>query len=86
MIKVALLLCSAAVCTTKHRKNSKPELQNQFLFCNRFLLFVRYLHGGQEDFSNDQSGLNQEKFNIIKKRKEGNSVSVSRVLFLAPHY
>jgi len=47
MIKVALLLCSGAVCTAEHRKNSKPELQNQFLFCNKFLLFVRYLHGGQ---------------------------------------
>ena len=53
MIKVALLLCSAAVRTAEYRKNSKPELQNQFLFCNMFLLFVRYLHGGQEDFSND---------------------------------
>ena len=53
MIKVALLLCSAAVCTAEYRKNSKPELQNQFLFCNMFLLFVQYLHGGQEDFSND---------------------------------
>ena len=59
MIKVALLLCSAAVCTAKHRKNSKPELQNQFLFCNMFLLFVRYLHGGQEDFSNGRSGFKQ---------------------------
>ena len=49
MIKVALLLSSGAVCTAKHRKNSKPELYNQFLFCNSFLLFVRYLHGGQED-------------------------------------
>ena len=48
MIKVALLLCSGAVCTAEHRKNSKPELQNQFLFCNGFLLFVRYLHGGIE--------------------------------------
>ena len=57
MIKVALLLCSAAVCTAEYRKNSKPELQNQFLFCNMFLLFVQYLHGGQEDFSNDRSGL-----------------------------
>ena len=47
MIKVALLLCSDAVCTAEHRKNSKPELQNQFLFCNKFLLFVRYLHGGR---------------------------------------
>ena len=33
-----------AVCTAKHRKNSKPELYIQFLFCNMFLLFVRYLH------------------------------------------
>ena len=49
MIKVALLLSSGAVCTAKHRKNSNPELYNQFLFCNSFLLFVRYLHGGQED-------------------------------------
>ena len=53
MIKVALLLCSAAVCTAKHRKNSKSELQNQFLFCNMFLLFVRYLHGGYEDVKDD---------------------------------
>ena len=59
MIKVALLLSSGAVCTAKHRKNSKPELQNQFLFCNMFLLFVRYLHGRQGDFSNDRSGFKQ---------------------------
>ena len=44
MIKVALLLSIGAVCTAKHRKNSNPELYNQFLFCNMFLLFVRYLH------------------------------------------
>ena len=31
------------------RKNSNPELQNQFLFCNMFLLFRRYLHFGHED-------------------------------------
>ena len=42
---MALLLSSGAVCTAKHRKNSTPELYNQFLFCNSFLLFVRYLHG-----------------------------------------
>ena len=48
-VKVALSLSSGAVCTAKHRKNSNPELYNQFLFCNSFLLFVRYLHGGQED-------------------------------------
>ena len=30
-------------------KNSKPELYNQFLFCNSFLLFRQYLHSGQED-------------------------------------
>ena len=48
MIKVALLLCSAAVCTAEYRKNSKLELYNQFLFCNMFLLFVRYLHGEHE--------------------------------------
>jgi len=29
-------------------ENSKPELYNQFLFCNKFLLFVRYLHGGRQ--------------------------------------
>ena len=46
---MALLLSFGAVCTAKHRKNSKPELYNQFLFCNMFLLFVRYLHGGYED-------------------------------------
>ena len=44
---MALLLSSGAVCTAKHRKNSEPELYNQFLFCNMFLLFVRYLHGGR---------------------------------------
>ena len=36
-----------AVCTAKHRKNSNLNLYNQFLFCNMFLLFVRYLHGGR---------------------------------------
>ena len=45
---MALLLSLGAVCTAKHRKNSKPELYNQFLFCNMFLLFVRYLHGGHD--------------------------------------
>ena len=44
---MALLLNIGAVCTAKHRKNSKPDLYNQFLFCNSFLLFVRYLHGGR---------------------------------------
>ena len=48
---MALLLSLGAVCTAKHRKNSKPELYNQFLFCNMFLLFRQYLHGGQEEFS-----------------------------------
>ena len=46
---MALSLSVGAVFTAKHRKNSKPELYNQFLFCNMFLLFVRYLHGGHED-------------------------------------
>ena len=46
-VKEALLLSVGAVFTAKHRKNSKPELYNQFLFCNKFLLFVRYLHGGR---------------------------------------
>ena len=46
---MALLLSLGAVCTAKHRKNSKPELYNQFLFCNMFLFFVRYVHGGYED-------------------------------------
>ena len=32
----------------KHR-NSFLILYNGFLFCNSFLLFVRYLHGGHED-------------------------------------
>ena len=45
---MALSLGVGAVCTAKHRKNSKSELYNQFLFCNSFLLFVRYLHGGHE--------------------------------------
>ena len=49
MIKVALLLSIGAVCTAKHRKNSKTELYNQFLFCNKFLPFRQYLHSGQED-------------------------------------
>nr|DAF03629.1 MAG TPA: hypothetical protein [Bacteriophage sp.] len=44
-----------AVCTAKHRKNSKPELYNQFLFCNMFLLFRQYLHGGQEDIMNKKT-------------------------------
>ena len=35
---MALSYGVGAVCTAKHRKNSKPELYNQFLFCNRFLL------------------------------------------------
>ena len=48
MIKVALLLSMGAVCTVKHRKKSNLNLYNQFLFCNSFLLFVRYLHGGHE--------------------------------------
>ena len=30
---------------TKHQKNGSQNLYNQFLFCNSFLLFVRYLHG-----------------------------------------
>ena len=46
---MALSYGVGAVCTAKHRKNSKSELYNQFLFCNMFLLFVRYLHGGYED-------------------------------------
>ena len=32
----------------KHR-NSFLILYNGFLFCNSFLLFVRYLYGGYED-------------------------------------
>ena len=44
---MALSYGVGAVCTAKHRKNSKSELYNQFLFCNIFLLFVRYLHGGR---------------------------------------
>ena len=46
---MALLLSSGAVCTAKHRKNSFLILYNLFLFCNSFLLFVRYLHGGYEN-------------------------------------
>ena len=44
MIKVALLLSMGAVGTAKHHKNSNLNLYNQFLFCNSFLPFVRYLH------------------------------------------
>jgi len=33
----------------KKHKNSFLILYNGFLFCNSFLLFVRYLHGGHED-------------------------------------
>ena len=33
----------------KNHKNSFLILYNWFLFCNMFLLFVRYLHGGYED-------------------------------------
>ena len=43
------MLSVGAVFAAKYRKNSKLELYNQFLFCNMFLLFVRYLHGGYED-------------------------------------
>ena len=32
---------------SKYEKNSFENLYNQFLFCNMFLLFVRYLHGGR---------------------------------------
>ena len=46
-VKEALSLNMGAVCTAKHRKNSQPELYNQFLFCNRFLPFRQYLHSGQ---------------------------------------
>ena len=46
MIKVALLLSMGAVCVAWHAQNSKSELYNQFLFCNMFLLFWQYLHGG----------------------------------------
>ena len=35
---MALSYGVGAVCTAKQRKNSKSELYNQFLFCNRFLL------------------------------------------------
>ena len=52
---MALSLSMGAVCTAKHRKNSKPELYNQFLFCNMFLLFRQYLHGGQEDIMNKKT-------------------------------
>ena len=36
MIKVALLLCSAAVCTTKHRKNSNQNSKSNFYFVTCF--------------------------------------------------
>ena len=48
-VKEALSLSVEAVSTAEHRRNSKPELYNQFLFCNMFLLYRRYLHGGNED-------------------------------------
>ena len=51
---MALSLSSGAVCTAKHRKNSKLKLYNQFLFCNTFLPLVRYLHSGQEDMFIDK--------------------------------
>ena len=46
---MALSYGMRAVCTAKHRKNSKTELQNEILFCNKFLPFRQYLHSGQED-------------------------------------
>ena len=49
---MALSLCAGAVCTAKHHKNSFLILYNCFLFCNSFLLFVRYLHGGHEEVFN----------------------------------
>ncbi|WP_294790781.1 hypothetical protein, partial [Prevotella sp.] len=49
-VKEALLLSVGAVCTAKHRKNSKTELQNEILFCNKFLPFRQYLHSGQEGY------------------------------------
>ena len=47
--KEAFLVYYGGNIAAKYHKNSKAELYNQFLFCNSFLLFVRYLHGGQED-------------------------------------
>ena len=44
MIKVALSLSVCAFLQQNTAKNSNPELYNRFLFCNRILLFVRYLH------------------------------------------
>ena len=41
----------------KNHTNSFLILYNQFLFCNSFLLFVQYLHGGHEDVFFDKKTL-----------------------------
>ena len=48
-VKEALLLGVGTVRTAKYRKNSRPGLYNQFLFCNRFLPLEQYLHGRYKD-------------------------------------
>ena len=47
---MALSLDVGAVFTAELRKNSKPELYNQFLFCNSFLPFRRYLHSRGHEY------------------------------------
>ena len=43
------MITEGGLYAVKNHKNSFLILYNWFLFCNSFLLFVRYLHGGQED-------------------------------------
>jgi len=58
------------VFAAKHRKNSKLKLYNQFLFCNSFLLFVRYLHGGHEDmFFRQEDMLENDKIFFLMTSK-----------------
>ena len=44
-----LMVIDGGFDAVKTHKNSFLILYNWFLFCNMFLLFVRYLHGGYED-------------------------------------
>ena len=55
-------LSAGTVFTAEHRKNSKPELYNQFLFCNSFLPFRRYLHGGIQEDMVLQTGRHEDMF------------------------
>ncbi len=71
-------LSVGAVCTAEQRKNSKPELYNRFLFCNSFLPFRRYLHGGiQEDM---------KTFDITKHPKTSHLQSPACLSFLHTYY